>query len=55
MVAVLSPDDDWHEFILQNPSLSELRKRIKTYPGADLQTVTDNMIEAGIIADTVKV
>ena len=43
LLAYLEPDDQWKDFIIDNPGLSELRKKIKSYPNADLKQVAENM------------
>ncbi len=49
IVAVMTPDDQWRDFITRIPELGELRKKIKEYPGADLAAVAGDMIRSGII------
>ena len=43
LAALLVPDDAWKDFIIANPALSELRKKIKEYPMAHLQNVAEKM------------
>ncbi len=49
LVALLAPNDVWKDFIIENPSLSEMRKKIPDYPQADLQKVAEAMADAGKI------
>jgi len=49
LAALLVPDDAWKDFIIANPALSELRKKIKEYPMAHLQNVAEKMAAAGMI------
>lgn len=55
IAAILTPNDEWRDFITQNPSLSKLRKKIKDFPEADLEAVRDRMVAAGTIGENVKV
>jgi type II secretory ATPase GspE/PulE/Tfp pilus assembly ATPase PilB-like protein len=36
-VAFLAPDDEWRDFIAANPGLTELRRRIRSFPHADIE------------------
>ncbi|OGV66705.1 MAG: hypothetical protein A2498_03665 [Lentisphaerae bacterium RIFOXYC12_FULL_60_16] len=49
IVGVLSPTDEWRDFITQNPGLSQLRRKLCEFPSADLSAVARQMIDAGII------
>jgi type IV pilus assembly protein PilB len=49
LAALLVPDDAWKDFIIANPALSELRKKIKEYPMAHLQHVAEQMAADGMI------
>jgi type II secretory ATPase GspE/PulE/Tfp pilus assembly ATPase PilB-like protein len=49
VAAFLSPDDQWKDFIIANPGISELRRKIVEYPDADLKTVATGMAEKGMI------
>ena len=55
VVAVLSPDDQWRDFVTRNPGLSDLRRKITGFPHADLQAVAKQMMGAGLISDTVQI
>jgi len=48
VAAHLIPDDQWRDFVAANPSLSELRKKIREYPDADLDAVTKLAAETGL-------
>jgi type IV pilus assembly protein PilB len=52
VVAALSPNDEWRDFITRTPGLSELRKKITDFPEADLQAVAKQMAKDGIIPKT---
>lgn len=49
LAALLVPDDDWRDFIIDNPALSEIRKYITRYPQAHLQDVAAKMAENDLI------
>lgn len=51
VAAVLQPTDDWREFITRNPSLSELRDKLRNMPMADLPSVAGDMSRQGLITD----
>ena len=55
VVAVLSPDDRWRDFIAGNPGLAQLRKRIAGHPEADLQASVAEAVKAGLIPATVRI
>ncbi len=55
VVAILTPNDEWRDFITKNPSLTDLRRKIKEFPSADLEATRDNMVRAGLISEDVKV
>ena len=50
LTSVLTPDDSWRDFIMRAPALSEIRKFIANYPGADLRSVALEMAEQKLIA-----
>ncbi|MFA7186436.1 MAG: ATPase, T2SS/T4P/T4SS family [Victivallales bacterium] len=50
LAALLEPDDGWRNFIIGNPGLAELRKKIYSYPRADLPQIAEKMAEQGIIS-----
>ena len=45
LAAALVPDDSWRDFILTEPSLAELRKRIESIPEASLQAAANSLCE----------
>lgn len=49
VVAVLAPDDEWRDFIILNPGLSQLRRKLAEIPGADLTCIAEEMIKNGLI------
>ncbi|MFA6715265.1 MAG: ATPase, T2SS/T4P/T4SS family [Victivallaceae bacterium] len=51
LAALLIPDDNWRDFIIDNPALSEIRKHIIRYPQADLHNVAAKMAEKGLIEE----
>lgn len=51
VAAFLSPDDRWRDFIIANPGLSELRRKIKEYPKADLKRAAEKMVRENKIRE----
>ncbi len=49
LAAVMTPDDAWKDFIIDNPGLSQLRKKITEYPEADIHATAGKMAEKGLI------
>lgn len=49
VTALLTPDDAWRDFIIEKPSLGDIRKRIVNYPLANLRDVAAGMAEQGIV------
>ena len=49
LAGLLIPDDNWRDFIINDPALSEIRKYITRYPQAHLQTVAAKMAENNLI------
>ncbi len=49
VAAYLLPDDHWRDFVVENPGLAELRRKIQSYPGADIQLSAENMAGDGLI------
>lgn len=49
LAGVIIPDDEWRDFIIENPALSEIRKHITCYPRAHLQAVAKEMAEKNLI------
>ncbi len=47
--AIMIPDDEWKDFIIDNPGLSKLRRKIKEYPEADLFSAAEKMAKEGLI------
>ncbi|MCK5803009.1 MAG: Flp pilus assembly complex ATPase component TadA [Lentisphaeria bacterium] len=52
IAAVLEADDPWREMIMERPPLSEIRKRLRGIPGADLATEAQALVQAGRISKT---
>ena len=52
IVSILKPTDEWRDFITQNPGLSQLRRKIREFPEADLDAVAGKMVSAGLIQQT---
>ncbi len=50
LAAVLIPDDPWRDFVIENPSLSDMRKRLKGHVSADLPLAAERLAERGLIA-----
>ncbi len=50
VAACLCPDDAWRDFVISNPGLAELRRQIRSYPGADLRAAALEMAAAGRIS-----
>jgi len=50
VAAFLSPDDKWKDFIIANPGISDMRRKILEYPDADLKSVANKLAEKGIIS-----
>ena len=49
VVGVLTPTDEWRDFITQNPGLSQLRRKLRAFPAADLAAVGQQMVNDGLI------
>jgi type II secretory ATPase GspE/PulE/Tfp pilus assembly ATPase PilB-like protein len=49
IAAALIPDDAWRDFVISNPNLCELRKKIKNYPYADLKSEAMEMVAKNLI------
>jgi len=50
VISALAPSDRWRDFITSNPNLSDLRKKIKDFPLADLSQVAEKMVDAKLIS-----
>jgi type IV pilus assembly protein PilB len=51
LAATLIPNDNWRDFIMNAPALSEIRKYIMQYPQAHLQGVATKMAEKDLIEE----
>lgn len=51
VAALLTPDDAWRDFIIEKPSLGDIRKKIVDYPLAALQKNAAAMAKQGIIME----
>ncbi len=49
LAAVLIPDDEWRDFVIANPSLGEMRKKLKGHESADLTLAATRLAEHGQI------
>ncbi|HBC88631.1 MAG TPA: hypothetical protein DCZ94_16915 [Lentisphaeria bacterium] len=49
VAAYLNPNDEWKDFIISNPGLRDLRRKITEYPDTDVKQAAAKMAEAGII------
>ena len=49
VVTTLSPNDAWRDFVAANPNLTDLRKELKTIPGASLRKAADALVAQGKI------
>jgi type II secretory ATPase GspE/PulE/Tfp pilus assembly ATPase PilB-like protein len=49
VVAVLEPTDEWRDFIIRNPGLSQLRRKLREIPAADLEAAARRLVAAGTI------
>ena len=52
IVAVLTPTDEWRDFITLNPGLSRLRAKLREFPFADLAAAAQRMVENGILDES---
>jgi len=50
VAALLEANDEWKDFISANPSLGEIRTKIKSIPNADLTTAAENMEKNNLIS-----
>jgi type II secretory ATPase GspE/PulE/Tfp pilus assembly ATPase PilB-like protein len=51
VAAVLTPNDEWRDFITSAPGLTDLRKKIRRFPEADLAEVARKMQRDGLISE----
>ncbi len=51
VVALLVPDDEWRDFVISNPSLMDMRRKLSGHADADLEEVARAMQERGEISD----
>jgi type II secretory ATPase GspE/PulE/Tfp pilus assembly ATPase PilB-like protein len=49
VAAYLNPNDEWKDFIISNPGLRDLRRKITEYPDADVKQAAAKMAGAGLI------
>jgi len=49
VVALLETNDTWKDFIANNPSLCEIRKKMKTVPNGNLAAEAEKMYSKGLI------
>ena len=54
VTATLTIDDSWRDFIAANPTLCEIRRKIKSTPHADLHSEAAKLAEKGIITENWK-
>jgi len=53
VVGVLTPTDEWRDFVIQNPGLSQLRSKLREFPSSDLFAVAQQMVDAGLVEEDV--
>ena len=51
ITAVLTPTDEWRDFIVQNPGLDQLRRKLQDFPSSSLSLAAEEMLSKGIIND----
>ena len=49
IAAVLRADDEWRDYIIANPGLGELRRKVRTIPNADLPGAAVELARNGVI------
>ena len=54
VAAVLEVDDPWRDRVIDNPGLTELRRRVAEIPGADLEAELRALIESGALVSPEK-